>query len=133
MVAQVNADSVAAIMLDRNAMRTSKKRGNILAATMPLTANRLKLTSGLLQSGIKRSATPTKMPTGRNTKNRKKRKFIVARHGIVPLCHSDKGSRGGCNNSKHNRDAVKWLVERHGQAQAAEIIQRVEAYFADIR
>src|SRR5258708_35642876 len=79
MVAQVNADSVAAIMLDRNAMRTSKKRGNILAATMPLTANRLKLTSGLVQYGIKRSATPKKMPTGRNTKNRKKQKYIGAK------------------------------------------------------
>jgi hypothetical protein len=52
---------------------------------------------------------------------------------IVPLCHSDKGSRGRCNNSKHNRDAVKWLVERHGEAQSAEIIRRVEAYFDEVR
>lgn len=44
---------------------------------------------------------------------------------IVPLCHG----KNGCNNSKHNRLPIEWLVKKFGESQASEITQRIEAYF----
>jgi hypothetical protein len=48
---------------------------------------------------------------------------------IVPLCHG----MGGCNNSKHNRDAIEWLTERYGKRKAKQITQRVQRYFEWVR
>ncbi len=47
---------------------------------------------------------------------------------IVPLCYG----KEGCNNSKHNRDAKEWLVEKFGEVEAARILARIEAYFASL-
>lgn len=44
---------------------------------------------------------------------------------IVPLCHGDLG----CNNSKWNHDAEKWLTERFGKAKAKQKLKEIEAYF----
>lgn len=44
---------------------------------------------------------------------------------IIPLCHG----LGGCNNSKQNRDATEWLIDRFGEGDAKEILQRIKAYF----
>jgi hypothetical protein len=44
---------------------------------------------------------------------------------IIPLCHGV----GGCNNSKKNKMPMAWLVGKYGQKKAAEISQKVEAYF----
>lgn len=49
---------------------------------------------------------------------------------IVPLCHSQKDGDGSCNNSKHDRDAHEWLVEKFGKRKAAQIEQRINQYFA---
>jgi hypothetical protein len=43
---------------------------------------------------------------------------------IVPLCHGV----GGCNNSKNDRDATEWLVERFGPRKGRAILRRIEAY-----
>jgi hypothetical protein len=51
---------------------------------------------------------------------------------IVPLCNAIKGGRGGCNNSKHKREAWVWLVERFGADEAAQILVRVTAYFVTL-
>jgi hypothetical protein len=52
---------------------------------------------------------------------------------IVPLCHSRKGDTDGCNNSKNNRDAWEWLVERYGARKAKRIIAKIQAYFAGLK
>lgn len=48
---------------------------------------------------------------------------------IVPLCHG----LDGCNNSKCNRNAEEWLVERYGAIKAKKILHRIQAYFAHIK
>lgn len=48
---------------------------------------------------------------------------------IVPLCHND----GGCNNHKQNKLPEKWLLERFGTDKAAEILQRINDYFAWVK
>lgn len=48
---------------------------------------------------------------------------------IVCLCH---GSQG-CNNSKKNHPAEKWLIERFGKRRAREILKRIETYFQWVR
>jgi hypothetical protein len=48
---------------------------------------------------------------------------------IVPLCHGS----GGCNNSKHNRDAQEWLIERFGARKARTIAKHIAAYFAIVK
>lgn len=48
---------------------------------------------------------------------------------IVPLCHGD----GGCNNSKHAREATEWLIERYGKDRAREILERINAYFEMVK
>lgn len=47
------------------------------------------------------------------------------RKNIVPLCHGV----GGCNNSKHDRPAEEWLIDKFGKRKAKQIIQRIQAYF----
>lgn len=44
---------------------------------------------------------------------------------IVPMCHG----RGGCNNSKHDKDPVEWLIERYGKRKATTILKLINAYF----
>lgn len=48
---------------------------------------------------------------------------------IVPLCHGD----GGCNNSKWNKDAHEWLMERYSARKVAQIEKRIAAYFAWVK
>jgi hypothetical protein len=43
---------------------------------------------------------------------------------IVPLCQGI----NGCNNTKHNRAPVDWLIERFGKRKARVIQRRIEAY-----
>lgn len=45
---------------------------------------------------------------------------------ILPLCHGE----GGCNNSKGNKDPVRWLEERLGRRRAAQKLAEIQAYFA---
>lgn len=47
---------------------------------------------------------------------------------IVPLCHAERGSSGGCNNTKHNRMPEVWLVERFGDEQAKAILEKIEIF-----
>jgi hypothetical protein len=51
---------------------------------------------------------------------------------ILPMCHAVKDGQGGCNNSKHNQDPVKWLKAHHNPKQAALILARVTAYFSSL-
>lgn len=44
---------------------------------------------------------------------------------IVPLCYGD----GGCNNSKRNKDAHEWLMEKHSAQETAKIEKRIQRYF----
>lgn len=44
---------------------------------------------------------------------------------MVLLCHG----RGGCNNSKHNRDPFEWLANRCGEEVARNINANIERYF----
>jgi hypothetical protein len=48
---------------------------------------------------------------------------------IAPLCFAKKDGAGGCNNSKGDRDAADWLNSKFGATKAAEILERVSAYF----
>lgn len=45
---------------------------------------------------------------------------------IVPLCKY-------CNSSKSNHPAASWLTKRYGEEKAAEILTRIEAYFASLK
>lgn len=44
---------------------------------------------------------------------------------ILPLCHGE----GGCNNSKGNKDPIRWLEERLGKRRAAQKLAQIQAYF----
>jgi hypothetical protein len=44
---------------------------------------------------------------------------------IVPLCHGE----NGCNNSKQDKVAEIWLVERYGKHKSAQILTRIQQYF----
>lgn len=48
---------------------------------------------------------------------------------IVPLCHGVEG----CNNSKNNKDPIKWLAQEFGKRKAKQILDRIEAYFEWVR
>lgn len=48
---------------------------------------------------------------------------------IVPLCHG----KDGCNNRKHGKLPIVWLEEQFGKRMAAEILKRVEDFFATVR
>ena len=47
---------------------------------------------------------------------------------ILPLCHGIEG----CNNSKGDRDPVKWLTWKYGKSKANVILERIRAYFASL-
>lgn len=51
---------------------------------------------------------------------------------IVPLCHTRKGAKWGCNNKKRDRDPREWLISEYGEQQADAIIARIAAYFASL-
>lgn len=48
---------------------------------------------------------------------------------MVPLCHGI----GGCNNLKWGHMPDDWLQSQFGKRKAAEIIARIDAYFAYIK
>lgn len=48
---------------------------------------------------------------------------------MVCLC----GGKGGCNESKHNRKAELWLLDFYTLEDAAQILDRVTAYFEQVR
>jgi hypothetical protein len=48
---------------------------------------------------------------------------------IVPLCHG----KDGCNNSKHAKHPIEWLIERFGKHKANQINQRIQEFFANVR
>lgn len=43
---------------------------------------------------------------------------------MVPLCHG----QGGCNNSKHKRNARVWLIDKFGKRKGMAILRRIETY-----
>lgn len=47
---------------------------------------------------------------------------------IVPLCHG----WGGCNNSKHSKDANAWLTEKFGKEKAKAVMKKIRAYFKSV-
>lgn len=44
---------------------------------------------------------------------------------VVPLCHG----KGGCNNSKLDKDALTWLIRKFGEEQGKAITAKIQAYF----
>lgn len=51
---------------------------------------------------------------------------------MIPLCHSKPGIPAGescCNESKKNKPAYEWLVQRFGKRKADQIMKRIQAYF----
>jgi hypothetical protein len=44
---------------------------------------------------------------------------------LLPLCHG----KGGCNNSKGNKDPEQWLHEIYSCDEAEAILGRIKAYF----
>jgi len=48
---------------------------------------------------------------------------------MIPLCHG----KDGCNNSKLNKDAHRWLVKRLGKRKAKQIETKIQAYFEIVR
>ena len=47
---------------------------------------------------------------------------------MIPLCHG----RGGCNNSKKNKDPEPWLIKRFGPSKARHILKKIHSYFATV-
>jgi len=48
---------------------------------------------------------------------------------ILPMCHSVKGGRGGCNNTKNSTDPIKWLVHKLGEESALLKLAEINDYF----
>lgn len=48
---------------------------------------------------------------------------------IVPLCHG----AGGCNNSKSNQDARRWLERKYGKTQGLATYRRINTFLEDQR
>ncbi len=51
---------------------------------------------------------------------------------MLPLCHARKDTPQGepcCNNSKHDRDPIEWLIDRFGVQKSKAILKRINAYF----
>lgn len=46
-------------------------------------------------------------------------------NNIIPLCEG----LDGCNNSKSNRDAQEWLIDKFGKRKAKGILKRIQEYF----
>lgn len=52
----------------------------------------------------------------------------TTRDNIIPLCDGV----DGCNQSKADKDAYEWLIDRFDKRTADEINKRVQAYFAHV-
>lgn len=48
---------------------------------------------------------------------------------IVPLCHGI----DGCNNSKSNKPAEQWLIQKFGEKKARKILKRIHDYFDSLK
>jgi hypothetical protein len=48
---------------------------------------------------------------------------------IVPLCHG----QDGCNNSKNDRPAMVWLIEKFGKRKASEVMRRILEYLESVK
>jgi hypothetical protein len=48
---------------------------------------------------------------------------------VVPLCHG----KNGCNNVKKHRNAMVWLTEQYGQAEADHLLSRIMEFFKTVR
>lgn len=48
---------------------------------------------------------------------------------MLPACNG----RDGCNTSKKNRDPYAWLIRKFGKQKAAQILKRIDTYFAIVR
>lgn len=48
---------------------------------------------------------------------------------IVPLCHGF----GGCNNSKHKKDALAWLKKKFGEKKGKSIAAKIQRYFDSLK
>ena len=48
---------------------------------------------------------------------------------IVPLCHGV----GGCNNRKRHKLPYDWLCSEYEQSEVERIMNRIDAYFAEVR
>lgn len=44
---------------------------------------------------------------------------------VVPLCHG----LGGCNNTKSDKDAVEWAIDRFGELESKVVLGRIMQYF----
>ena len=47
---------------------------------------------------------------------------------MIPLCHSTKDGRGGCNKEKSNRAPAEWLIDKFGKRKGRAILKRIEAF-----
>lgn len=54
---------------------------------------------------------------------------------IIPLCGNRHGFKGytGCNQSKSNRDAETWLIEKFNKRKANNILKRINDYFESVK
>ena len=59
----------------------------------------------------------------------------TTKYNIVPLCGNRLGldTDIGCNPSKGNKDALKWLIERFGDKEAKVIYARIMDYFTFVK
>lgn len=48
---------------------------------------------------------------------------------IVPLCHGI----GGCNNSKHNKDPLEWLIDKYGKQRGRKLFNKINQYLEYIK
>jgi hypothetical protein len=48
---------------------------------------------------------------------------------IIPLCNG----QGGCNNSKHDKEPLEWLIWKFGKRKAKVILQRIQGYFDSLK
>lgn len=52
---------------------------------------------------------------------------------ILPMCHSIKGGKHGCNNTKNARNPQEWLTEKLGEFGAKRKLIEIRAYFDWVR
>lgn len=50
---------------------------------------------------------------------------VTHKSNILPLCHGN----DGCNNKKHDKDPIQWLIAALGEEQAAQKMREIEAFF----
>ena len=52
---------------------------------------------------------------------------------IIPLCHSYKQIKNGCNNSKLSQDFRIWLLSRYNPDETEKIIDRINLFFERVK